>query len=736
MWYDTLMAAKRLDKTLADYVTIALSPVLLIALVGSLMFFLVEVFYTGDYAERMKWIMSCFVLAIVLIARIAIEDSPERAMLFGGALALAVGLAILRFVDNPLVGWAILAVVWWSAHKLTYDCTLIDDEQDASGEGLLQLAGLEPGPVEQVDAHGHAGEQDGNEPASSARPGLSDDRFARGQQTDLPTPTQPKRRRKTAPGVWVVYYSLAALPLFGLGQWMVPSSDLDRRRELFWLIGIYVASALALLMTTSFLGLRRYLRQRKLEMPPAMTGVWLSAGGVMILVLLLLCAFVPRPNPEYAISSLTGTLGSPDQEASDYAMLDDSGVEDSPDGAAGEASPEGDASNQEAEPSSEADSSSDVSSDGGSGDRSGEGSQSGDSRQSGGRQPGKASDGNQPGDGRSEGGQSGDQQSGDQQSSGDKPSGGGNQGQRKPGQGQGRSGQGQAGAQRSDGQQGNSGQQGSHSSGGQSGGQQGSQSGRQQGSQSGRQQGRGTPQGQQPDQGESSQGRQQQDFHQHDAPARSQQEQSSSEQAEEQGSPPEPPAEASESSESWTPQLPDIGSWLSTGFRWILNLVLALAAGYVLIRYWREIGTGLRQLLDSLRDFWNRWFGARGRKPASLADQVPESRPRRAFASFVDPFLSGSAGRMSAEDLVGYSFAALEAWADERGHSRRTDETPLEFADRLAHVAPEAAAHFRELASWYARVAYARQPLTAAGRDALRRFWLALPTAGMEAVVS
>ena len=43
--------------------------------------------------------------------------------------------------------------------------------------------------------------------------------------------------------------------------------------------------------STSFLGLRRYLRQRRLEMPAAMAGVWLTTGAVLIVALLFVtCA--------------------------------------------------------------------------------------------------------------------------------------------------------------------------------------------------------------------------------------------------------------------------------------------------------------------------------------------------------------------------------------------------------------------------------------------------------------
>ena len=79
----------------------------------------------------------------------------------------------------------------------------------------------------------------------------------------------------------VVYFSLAALPLFGIGQAMIPASNVEARRYAFWLLTIYVACGLGMLLTTSFLGLRRYLRGRRLQMPASMTALWLGIGSAM-----------------------------------------------------------------------------------------------------------------------------------------------------------------------------------------------------------------------------------------------------------------------------------------------------------------------------------------------------------------------------------------------------------------------------------------------------------------------
>src|SRR6267142_1693033 len=208
----------RTPETLADYLVVAICPALIMLLVGSLMWFLVEVFYQGEFKLRLLWVMAMFVIAIVGIARIAMEEGLAYASLFGGALAGAIALALAQFVkDGLLIGAPIMILVWWAAHKLTWDCTLIDNQQDASGQGLLQQMGLDPS----------AGPPDSSPPGTTSRSGELEAISTTSTSPEPPwweTLLEPDRRPH-APGVWVVYFSLAALPLFGIGGWFVPSSD-------------------------------------------------------------------------------------------------------------------------------------------------------------------------------------------------------------------------------------------------------------------------------------------------------------------------------------------------------------------------------------------------------------------------------------------------------------------------------------------------------------------------------
>lgn len=309
------MSSDRHNQTFADYVALALSPALIMGLVASLVFFLLNVLYVGEYVERMRWILFFFVFGAVLIARMTmLDDTSSRAALYGVPLGFLTWLGMQMFVDYPedsgirelsfLVNAGLIALVWWCAHRLTWDCTNIDEKTDVNAEGLLQAAGLE----------------------NAGRLRLSE-RNAKPQAAELSAENwrqrwrryREERAKKRTLGVWVVYFSLAALPLFGLGQALIAAEDVERRRTSFWLMIVYVGCGLGLLLTTCFLSLRRYLRQRRLQMPPAMTGVWLTAGGTLIAVLLLIGALLPRPNAEYSLFSFTAAK-SPKRGASKYAL--------------------------------------------------------------------------------------------------------------------------------------------------------------------------------------------------------------------------------------------------------------------------------------------------------------------------------------------------------------------------------------------------------------------------------
>ena len=274
-------------KTVADYMLIAISPVLIMALVGSLCFFLIEVFYQGKMLGSVCWVIFWFIIGIVLVSRIAIEDTTTHAAIYGFGLALATWIYLVSTHPGYLLGVVLLAIVWFCAHKIVWDCTLIDEDQDSSGQGLLQKA------------------------ATSVAPAVPKEKSAKKPSRKF-TPPQ-------SPGRWVIYFSVAALPLFGVGQMLLPGDAATSRRAGFIFLALYLAAALGLLVTTSFLGLRRYLRQRYLKMPPVIALAWLKFGVGVACIVLIGAIFLPRPGANEAWAALGYRIDYILGKASQYA---------------------------------------------------------------------------------------------------------------------------------------------------------------------------------------------------------------------------------------------------------------------------------------------------------------------------------------------------------------------------------------------------------------------------------
>ncbi|MGB7747328.1 MAG: DUF4129 domain-containing protein [Verrucomicrobiia bacterium] len=270
------MNSPKPTKTLADYMVIGISPVLIMLLVGSLSFFLIQVFYRGEAVESVRWVVFWFVMAVVLVSRIGIEQGTAQAAAYGLALAGATWIYLVQIHPAYLVGIILLSTVWWCAHKLTWDCTVIEDDEDASGSGLLQNA---------TEGRRSKPQAVSTEPAGKKTAAGSDFKNGRKRRAAIPHP----------PGLWVVYFSLLALPLFGIGQMLLPGGDTASRRAGFAFLFVDMAAGVGLLLTTSFLGLRRYLRQRYLKMPGLIAFGWLKFGAGVAGLVLAVALLLPRP---------------------------------------------------------------------------------------------------------------------------------------------------------------------------------------------------------------------------------------------------------------------------------------------------------------------------------------------------------------------------------------------------------------------------------------------------------
>ncbi len=626
--------SKRLHPTLADYLVIAVSPVLIMTLVGSLVFFLIDLFYQGQYPERLHYIFALFVMASVLVGRIAIEMGSSHARMYAGPLALVTFLALQRFVQFPGgaaaytvgVNVVLVGIILWCSQKLTWDCTFIDESLEESGEGVLRTMGLDPPWAK-------------HPPAAPA---------ASGAQQVLQAASG--RPRPHSGGVWVVYFSLAALPLFGIGQRFLPANDLARRRYAFLLLCVYVGSALGLLLTTSFLGLRRYLRRRRLQMPAAMAGVWVLTGCLLIAAILGFAALLPRPNPEYALAETPWKWSSEERSAARRALGKEGTKDAREDRAPGEARRPGDADNKlSGQPAEQHD----------------------DSPTHGDAQPGHAKT---PGSARAA--QEGGVPPGRRRvaTPNDSPDGADDAKRRPNGQGKSDSSGGVGGSREEQARQ------------AASAGQKAS-----------------------PGQAAESKGESKAEEAGKGAPAQS-----------------APPAA--------TPQPPGEFFARSLSLNAILKWLFYVALfGFVAYAAWRSRAA----LVQAVREFWKTWqaFWARLFGPEGGGSQAADAREGgaaagpRPFASYADPFAAGWAERWPLDEMIRYSFSALEAWAREHGCPRAPDQTPREFAERIGGRSPRLKSHCLVMAELYCRVAYAGGALPAQSMAALREFWQQLTSA-------
>jgi hypothetical protein len=633
------MSSEQPKQTVADYVTIALSPALIMGLVGSLVFFLLEVFYKvdGEYKLRMQWILFFFVFGAVLVSRISMtSDIAGRASLYGGVLAFATWLGLGQFVEYPEksglreLSWGInlflILVVWWCAHQLTRDCTEIDEETDVTDQGLLQAAGLDgqPGPTEPAEKPAEEAVEDEEELEEEDRPKRRKppavvawaERFRKFRE---------ERKKKRTLGVWVVYFSLAALPLFGLGQALIPVTSVERRWFAFQLMMIYVGCGLGLLLTTCFLGLRRYLRQRRLQMPAAMTGTWLAMGGGLIVVLLLVGALIPRPHAEYSLTDVLDRVGATKRKASRVAFKGDGTGEGK--GQAGKAGPDGEQT----------------------------GNQVKDGKGNG---PGKEGSG---GTGEKKNGESGSD-------SGEKNGNNGEKGGEKSGE------KGKPG-ERSDGPRG---EKGAEKPG------EGKEAGK-------------AMKGMNEKEGES----------QRNASSANRTQQALS--------------RVTSVLQSIAPVL----KWIVFGVVAVVVVLYALRAGLGFLAGFTDWA---KRLLDAWNRFWEGLFAQR--KPAGGEGEEessgePEER-HQPFSDFANPFETGAADDWSVEELVSYTFTAMQAWARERDLARRPGETPLEFSERVGNELPALEQELKRLTALYVRAMYARGGMPGNTREVVRQFWAKL----------
>ena len=165
-------------------------------------------------------------------------------------------------------------------------------------------------------------------------------------------------------------------------------------------------------------------------------------------------------------------------------------------------------------------------------------------------------------------------------------------------------------------------------------------------------------------------------------------------------------------------------------------LFYAAVIGFGLYWAWRhrvQLMAAMRNLLAGLSSFWDSLFGRRKQMKESVADAAAR-KIVRPFAVFADPFAIDMTARLTAEQLVRYSFDALEAWARENGCARELDQTPHEFARIVGSHAAPLRQPAVQLANLYCEAVYAPGRMRLSSAQPLQELWQAMQANANEPV--
>ena len=692
-------------------------PILIMCLVGSLLFFFIEVFYHGGYNTRVLWIFGLFVFAAVLVSRISIELGKERAYLYGLALGAAIFFvtsALFKFEGpfaslSPLINLTLICLVWWSAAKLTWDCTLVDDSRDTSAQGLIEL-------VRRKARFEDNGDLDDTAQQSATE--------STGQQPEISNPLKWLfKKSKNSPGLWVLYFSAAALPIFGFGQAFIPVANSGSRQFAFMMFVVYMMSALGLLMTTSLLSLSRYVMSKRTVMPMPVFGNWLLVGSVFVVIILVASWLIPRPAPEHSIAQSLISWTTPDRDPSRFAIGND-GKKTSDDVPANSTE-----KNENAKKSS-----SDGNSKAGKPGRKNGGPKSGGEGKSG-KQNGSNDNKKSQNNGQKSGNKNSlNQQQGDQNksnkrqgnnSSGDKK----NEGQRSDTKSQ------QDNGSKGDDSKGNDSKSGdaknnqdqNNKKQGESDSQNKSQQdkGKQDGDKSNKKSSSSSQNdGNKRENNRSENNKDRNDRQENRSGGSASSSSNSNRQAQSSSSRSSSRSQSSRPSSSGTNVIAQAFSMMKYIMIGVILLVLAVIA----FMYRKEI-------VAALKAFWQQLLDMFAGKSKHTEEDVPMAienanvQRRRPFSEFTNPFNSGAAQKWQPDKLVNYTFWALEAWARDRELPRSDDQTAIQFGEMIASQYQQAEEPIDKSIQLYCRINYAGQNAHQDDLPHLERLWKFLSSA-------
>ncbi|MFP4502531.1 MAG: DUF4129 domain-containing protein [Candidatus Hydrogenedentota bacterium] len=323
------VATVHVRHTITDRLIDFLTPFLILVMVYAVIFFLLDVryIYTEVFDQNLRFVALAFIIGVVALNRLIARDGADESVLYMFALAAAIGMYTLvstTWYEVESIGgstmnrnlWTaagfnmlVVALTWWVVNRLVHECC-VDENFTAGDVGILRGAG------QRFRARFRKQRPEEREAWEKAQRWGRDTALtdATGTQYDLkpfdptedhvqPKPTVPARKGPTAadklgrrhPGLSIFVFSVPVMIIFSLGLPVVRNAGAGWVMKGQVYMGIYIFSALTLLMLTSLGGLRQYFRNRGVPMPERIGCFWVGLGLVMVVAVLTAALQIPRP---------------------------------------------------------------------------------------------------------------------------------------------------------------------------------------------------------------------------------------------------------------------------------------------------------------------------------------------------------------------------------------------------------------------------------------------------------
>ena len=306
-------------RTPTDLLVDALTPTMIFLMVGAVIFFLLDVryVYTAVHDTNLRFVALAFVMGVVALNRLIARDGSDESVLYGFALAGAIGLytfattglydvgSVTRNFMNssPYLATAfnmvIVAFIWWLTNRLMHECC-VDENRTAGDIGILTGTArrFQKAVKREKTSEDSLFVRKTKEPvlALNVVEAYDPTEWKETKKKKAAAPAVANRRlSKRHPGVSIFYVSVPVLAIFAFGLRIVQHGGRPMILAGHLYMGLYVVAALMLLLLTSLGGLRQYFRSRYVQLPPMLGPFWIGLGVVMIAMVLLGAMRMPMP---------------------------------------------------------------------------------------------------------------------------------------------------------------------------------------------------------------------------------------------------------------------------------------------------------------------------------------------------------------------------------------------------------------------------------------------------------